>query len=119
MDRNLHVVHPERFREMNEKVENLSNVLKAKDNVIDQLLNEIALVKNEKDDLQNDVLFKKQRLENLNFEFNTKELEYQRLWEEEQNLKADMRGDTSHAKDVQRENEMLIREIAMVRDEIA
>lgn len=35
MDRNLHVVHPERFREMNEKVENLSNVLKSKDNVID------------------------------------------------------------------------------------
>lgn len=35
MDRNLHIVHPERFLEMNEKVENLANVLKTKDNAID------------------------------------------------------------------------------------
>ena len=83
MDRNLHVVHPEKYRELTEKADNLSNVLKSKDDVIDQLLNEIALVKNEKDELQNDVLFKKQKIENLNFEFNTKEHEYQRLWEEE------------------------------------
>jgi hypothetical protein len=34
-------------------------VLHAKDGVIDQLLNEIALVKNEKDDMQNEMLFKK------------------------------------------------------------
>jgi len=39
-------------------------------------LNEISLVKNEKDDVQNEVLFKKQRIENLNIEFNSKELEY-------------------------------------------
>lgn len=36
---------------MNEKVENLNNILRAKDGVIDQLLNEITLVKNEKDDI--------------------------------------------------------------------
>jgi hypothetical protein len=51
-------------------------------------------------------------------EFNTKELEYQRLWEEEQDLKSEMRGDTTDAKAVKRENEMLLREIAMIRDEI-
>jgi len=28
------------------------------------------------------VLFKKQRIDTLNIEHNTKELEYQRLWEE-------------------------------------
>lgn len=59
MDRNLHESNPERFREMHDKVDNLSNVLKSKDNVIEQLLNEITLIKNEKDDIQNDVLFKK------------------------------------------------------------
>jgi hypothetical protein len=51
MDRNLHDVHPERYRDLNEKVENLNQTLKSKDNVIDKLLNEIALIKNEKDDL--------------------------------------------------------------------
>ena len=44
MDRNLHVVHPEKYRELTEKADNLSNALKSKDDVIDQLLNEIALV---------------------------------------------------------------------------
>jgi hypothetical protein len=51
MDKNLHIVHPERFLEKNEKVESLSNQIKSKDTVIDKLLNEIALIKNEKDDL--------------------------------------------------------------------
>lgn len=68
--------------------------------------------------MQNDVLFKKQRIENLNFEFNTKELEYQRIWEEEQNLKAEVRGETSGAKDLERQNEILSREIAAARDDI-
>ena len=67
---------------MNDKIEAVNNILKSKDAVIDQLLNEIAIVKNEKDDMQNEVLFKKQRIDNLNIEFNSKELEYQRLWEE-------------------------------------
>ncbi len=57
--------------------------------------------------MQNEVLFKKQRIENLNLDFNTKELEYQRLWEEEQNLKAEVRGETSESKDYFRENEAL------------
>jgi hypothetical protein len=51
-------------------------------------------------------------------EFNTKELEFQRLWEEQQNLKAEIRGETTDCKMIQRENEMLMREIAMTRDEI-
>jgi hypothetical protein len=71
-----------------------------------------------KDDTQNEMLFKKQRIDNLTFEFNTKELEYQRLWEEEQNLKTEIRGDTTDARGLKRENEMMMREIAMVRDEI-
>ncbi len=50
--------------------------------MIEQLLNEITLVKNEKDDLQNEVLFKKQKIDTYNIEFNSKELEYQRVWEE-------------------------------------
>ena len=83
LERNLTSVQPERIREVNDKLDNLSNILQAKDGVIDQLLNEISLIKNEKDDLQNEVLFKKQRIENYNIEFNTKELEYQRLWEEQ------------------------------------
>ena len=40
-------------------------------------------------------MFKKQRIENLNMEFNTKELEYQRLWTEGQDLKAEIRGETA------------------------
>lgn len=76
MDRNLHEMHPERHRELSERVEGMRLQVQGKDNVIDKLLNEIALIKNEKEDLQNDVMFKKQRIENLNFEFNTKELEY-------------------------------------------
>jgi hypothetical protein len=51
MERNLNQVQPERVKEINDKLENLNNILKAKDNVIDQLLNEITLVKNEKDDI--------------------------------------------------------------------
>jgi len=54
----------------------LNGTLKAKDNIIDQLINEITLAKNEKDDIQNEVLFRKQRIENFSIEFNTKELEY-------------------------------------------
>lgn len=83
MEKNLKELQPERFRDLHEKLDNLNGVLKNKDSAIDQLLNEITLVKNEKDDVQNEVLFKKQRIENLNIEFNSKELEYQRLWEEE------------------------------------
>jgi hypothetical protein len=60
MDENNCSKFPERQKEMNEKLENLSNVLKAKDDVIDQILNDIAQEKNDKDDLQNEVLFKKQ-----------------------------------------------------------
>jgi hypothetical protein len=59
MERNLHELHPEKFKELNGKLDSLSSTLKAKDNIIDQLLNEITMVKNEKDDLQNEVLFKK------------------------------------------------------------
>ena len=83
LERNLNEVHPERFADLTAKIENLNGTLHGKDNIIDQLLNQISLVKNEKDDVQNDVLFKKQRIENLNIEFNSKELEYQRMWEEE------------------------------------
>lgn len=50
-ERNLNEVQPDRIREVNDKLENLNNILHAKDGVIDQLLNEITLVKNEKDDL--------------------------------------------------------------------
>lgn len=35
LERNLNYAIPEKFREMNEKVENLNNVLRAKDGVID------------------------------------------------------------------------------------
>lgn len=59
MERNVNYIYPERIRDINDKIDNLNNVLKGKDQVIDELLNEIALVKNEKDDLQNEVLFKK------------------------------------------------------------
>ncbi len=107
-----------KVKQINEEIENLSNILKAKDNVIEDLLNQIAIQKNLKDDTQNEMLFKKQRIDNLTFEFNTKELEYQRLWEEEQNLKTEIRGDTTDARGLKRENEMMMREIAMVRDEI-
>lgn len=118
LEKNFNYVQPERIREINDKLDNLNNVLHAKDGVIEQLLSEIALIKNEKDDLQNEVLFKKQKIENYNIEFNTKELEYQRLWEEQQNLKQEMRGETNDAKMVKRENEILMREIAQIRDEI-
>ena len=118
MEKNLIEVQPERLKEINEEIENLNNVLKAKDNVIEGLLNQIANAKNDKDDTQNELLFKKQRIDNLTFEFNTKELEYQRLWEEEQSLKSEVRGDTTDSRAIKRENEMLLREIAMVRDEI-
>ena len=76
MERNLKEIHPEKFRELNLKLDQLNSTLKTKDNIIDQLINEITLAKNEKDDIQNEVLFRKQRIENLNIEFNTKELEY-------------------------------------------
>lgn len=42
---------PDRLKELNDKMDNCNNILKAKDGVIDQLLNEISLEKNEKDDL--------------------------------------------------------------------
>lgn len=83
--------------------------------MIEQLLNEITLVKNEKDDLQNEVLFKKQKIDTYNIEFNSKELEYQRVWEEQQDLKQEMRGDTTDAKMIKTENEMLMREINQAR----
>lgn len=51
-------------------------------------------------------------------QFNTKELEYQRLWEESQNLKGEIRGDNNDSQMIQRENEILNREIALLRDEI-
>lgn len=82
LERNIEIINPQKARELNDKIEAVNNILKSKDAVIDQLLNEIAIVKNEKDDMQNEVLFKKQRIDNLNIEFNSKELEYQRLWEE-------------------------------------
>ena len=66
MERNVNVVNPEKIRENSEKIEQCSQVLNQKDMVIEQILNEISLVKNEKDDLQNAVLFKKQRIDNLN-----------------------------------------------------
>ena len=59
LERNLTQMIPDRLKELNDKMDNCNNILKAKDGVIDQLLNEISLEKNEKDDLQNDLLFKK------------------------------------------------------------
>ncbi len=59
------------------------------------MLSEITLVKNEKDDIQNEVLFKKQRIDNFNIEFNSKEMEYQRYWDEGQELKQEIRGETT------------------------
>lgn len=118
MERNLNEMQPQRIKDINEEIENLNNIVKAKDSVIENLLNQIAQAKNQKDDIQNEVLFKKQRIDNLTFEFNTKELEYQRLWEEEQVLKQEIKGDTTDSRAIKRENEMLMREIAMVRDEI-
>jgi hypothetical protein len=56
--------------------------------------------------LQNAVLFKKQRIDNLNMDFNSKELEYQRFWEEGQELKAEIRGETTDCQQVKRENEV-------------
>lgn len=118
MEKNANYMQPERLRETQDKLENLNNVLQAKDGVVEQLLQEIALVKNDKDEVQNDVLFKKQRIQNLNIEFNSKELEYQRIWEESQYLKQEMRGETDDAKDIKRENEYLQRDIAGLRDEV-
>lgn len=51
LERNSTVLRPVRLKDKSEQMENLSTVLKAKDSVIDQLLSEISLVKNEKDDL--------------------------------------------------------------------
>ncbi len=51
LERNLNEVHPERFVDLTSKMEGLNTTLHAKDNMIDQLLNEISLVKNEKDDV--------------------------------------------------------------------
>lgn len=51
MERNLKEIHPEKFRELNLKLDQLNGTLKAKDNIIDQLINEITLAKNEKDDI--------------------------------------------------------------------
>ena len=59
MERNLKEIHPEKFRELNLKLDQLNSTLKTKDNIIDQLINEITLAKNEKDDIQNEVLFRK------------------------------------------------------------
>ncbi len=42
---------PEKQLQMNDKIENLNNVLKSKDEVIDQILTEISSTKNEKDEL--------------------------------------------------------------------
>ena len=76
LERNLEVKQPERIKEAEEKAEKLNELLSSKDGAIEQLLNEIAMVKNEKDDKQNEVLFKRQKIDNFNIEFNTKELEY-------------------------------------------
>ncbi len=63
-------------------MENLNNILKSKDDVIEQLLNEIALVKNDKDDSQNELLFKKQQIEILEMDMASREMEHQRYWDE-------------------------------------
>ena len=64
--------------------------------MIDQLLSEITQAKNQKDTLQNEVLFKKQHIDTLNMDFNSREMEYQRIWEECQEFKSELRGDTSN-----------------------
>ena len=73
LENNLIQVLPEKTKEANAKMENLNAILQSKDGAIEQLLSEIANVKNQKDDLQNELLFKKQRIDNLNIDFNTKE----------------------------------------------
>jgi chromosome segregation ATPase len=95
MERAVVEVRPEKIRELNDRLDHINSILQSKDNIIDQLLNEIAIAKSEKDEKQNEVMFKKQRIDTLNMEFNTKELEYQRLWTEGQDLKAEIRGDTA------------------------
>ena len=92
---------------MNDKIENLNNVLKAKDEVIDQILNEISTTKNGKDEIQNELLFTKQKVDTLNMDFNSREMEYQRLWEEDQDLRKEIRGETTDASQVKRQNEFI------------
>jgi len=76
------MIHPEKQKELNDKLDGFNSVLKSKDDMIDQLLREISTAKNQKDDMQKEVLFKRQKIDNRNMEFNSKEMEYQRIWEE-------------------------------------
>lgn len=94
MERNYNVVQPQRIREFSDKIDHLNEVLKSKDNAIEQLLEEISRAKLERDEVQNQVLFKKQKIETHNMDFNTKEMEYQRQWEESIDLKKEIRGET-------------------------
>jgi len=55
----VQVSFPEKIRDLGEKLEGLNNVVRTKDDVIEQLLQEITQAKQEKDELQNEVLFKK------------------------------------------------------------
>lgn len=64
-------------------------------------------------------MFKKQRIDNLNMEYNTKEMEYQRVWSENQDLKSEIRGETSDCYQLQRETDMIQRDIIDVKNEIA
>ena len=49
MERNAQLVQPQRIKEFSEKIEQLNDVLKSKDDAIEQLLCEIAKAKAEKD----------------------------------------------------------------------
>ena len=76
LEKNVEVVHPERLVEMKHKEDTLNEQLNKKDSQIEEILQEIAAVKNEKDELQNELLLKKQKIEAINIDFNSKEAEY-------------------------------------------
>jgi hypothetical protein len=47
--------------------------------------------------MQNELNFKKGRVETLTMDFNSKEMEYQRVWEEEKQLKSEINGEGKDA----------------------
>ena len=52
-------------------------------------------------------------------DFNTREMEYQRQWEEGLDMKKEIRGETKDALLVRKENDMLTREVIATRQEIS
>lgn len=118
LERNATTIHPEKQKELNEKLDGFNSVLKSKDDMIEQLLREISTAKNLKDYIQKEVLFKRQKIDNMNMEFNSKEMEYQRIWEECQEFKAEIRGETTDCHSVKSENDMLQRELQQIQEEL-